>query len=261
MSDAPRIPRYGQANFAYLSRMAATPADEDSPVFMVNLMKYRAVADYADGTHAARSGRDADAEYAPTAILRKIGAETVFLADVERQILGDAPKWDRFGIVKYPTRASFLAMRKRADFQEKHVPKEAGMEETIALACTPMALPAFPEPGRVELAPGDAPFVMMHVMKYAPGGRNAMTAYGASAGAAGLALGVRPKAFFAVEGTVLGDGREWDEVRLNRFPSHAVFDELRANTTHQAGQPGRREALSDTYTLMLRPTIEGIAAG
>lgn len=261
MADLRGLPRFGTPNFDYFTRMAATPAADDGPVFMVNLMKYRAVAEYADGRSTTMTGREADGEYAPLEILREIGAEIVFLAEVEQQILGDQPKWDRVGIVKYPTRAAFLAMQQRPDFQAKHVHKEAGMEQTIVLACTPLPVPALPPPPATELGPGDAPFVMMHVMKYAPGGREGMMAYGASAGAAGLALGVRPKAFFAVEGTVVGDGREWDEVRLNRFPSHAIYTELRAKTEHQAGQPGRRDALEDTYTMMLRPTIEGIAAG
>lgn len=59
--------------------MAATPPAEDGPVCMVNLMKYRAVADNAGGNPAGRSGREADDEYAPTAILRDIGAPIVFL--------------------------------------------------------------------------------------------------------------------------------------------------------------------------------------
>lgn len=260
MSETPRGPRYGQPDFDYISRMAATPPDQDGPVFMVNLMKYREVADYTDGSGTTRSGREADDEYTPSAILRDIGAQIVFAADVERQLLGASPKWDRIGIVKYPTRSSFLAMQRRSDFKEKHVHKDAGMEQTIVMSCLPIALPEFPPAPEAEVAEGDRPFVMMHVLKYAEAGRDAMTGYAASAGAAGLALGVRPQAFLRVEGTVLGDGRQWDEVRFNRFPSHAVFDQLRSNPTHQAGQPVRQGALEDTYTMMLIPTIDRLAA-
>ena len=259
MSESPRGPRYGQPNFEYIARMAATPPENDGPIFMVNLMKYRAVASYADGNPGGRSGREADDIYAPTEILRDIGAEIVFVADVERQILGDDPKWDRVAIVKYPTRASFLGMQRRPDFREKHVHKDAGMEQTIVVAGRPSPLPAFPEPETQELAQGDAPFVMMHLMKFAANGVKDMAEYGASAGAAGIALGVRPEAFLEVEGTVLGDGRECDQVRFNRFPSHAIYEQLRANSTHEAGQSGRRSALTDTYTLMLAPGRDRLA--
>ena len=163
MSESPRGPRYGQPNFEYIARMAATPPEDDGPIFMVNLMKYRAVASYADGNPPGRSGREADDIYAPTEILRDIGAEIVFVADVERQILGDDPKWDRVAIVKYPTRASFLGMQRRPDFREKHVHKDAGMEQTIVVAGRPSPLPAIPgtrdagtRPGRRSLR-NDAP--------------------------------------------------------------------------------------------------------
>ncbi|MBI5949465.1 MAG: hypothetical protein HY875_15100 [Chloroflexi bacterium] len=252
--------RYGKPDFEYISRMAATPPESDGPIYMVNLMKYRAVADYADSGAPVRSGREADDLYAPTGILRDIGAEVVFVADVERQLLGAAPAWDRIGIVKYPTRRSFLAMQRRPDFQEKHVHKDAGMEQTIVMACTPLPLPRLPEPAPVELADGDRPFVMLHVLKFAEGGVDGMNVYGASAGAAGFELGVRPEAYFAVEGTVLGDGRGWDQVRFNRFPSHAAFEKLRQVPAHQQAQATRQQALADTYAMMLLPTVDRLAA-
>ena len=59
---------------------------------------------------------------------------------------------------------------------------------------------------------------------------------------------------------MVGDGREWDEVRFNRFPNHEVFDQLRSNPIHQAGQPVREGALEDTHTMMLIPTIDRLAA-
>lgn len=261
MTEPTRLtPRYGQPNFDYLARLASTPPEEDGPILMVNLMKYRAVADYTSASGPVRTGREADDEYAPTAILRDIGAQIVFVADVERQLLGVEPKWDRVGVVKYPSRAAFLAMQRRPDFQEKHVHKDAGMERTIVMACTPMLLPEFPPPEPARMAGDDAPFVMMHVLKFAEGGVGGMAAYGASAGAEGLKLGVRPGAFLSVEGTVVGDGREWDEVRFNRFPSHAVFERLIANPTHQAGQGPRTKALTDTYTMMLAPTIDRLTS-
>ncbi|MGE3076138.1 MAG: hypothetical protein AB7N24_09675 [Dehalococcoidia bacterium] len=259
MTIPTRAPRYAAPDFEYLARMAATAPEADGPVYMVNLMKYREVADYGDGKLSSRSGREADNLYAPTDVLRDLGAEIVFVADVEEQILGESPKWDRIGIVKYPTRRAFLEMQQRPDFQAKHVHKEAGMEQTIVMSCQPIPVPELPAAPWPDPEAGDRPFVMMHVLKFAEGGQDAMAQYGATAGAQGLALGVRPEAMFSVEGTVLGDGRKWDQVRLNRFPSHAIYRQLRANTIHQAGQPTRRSALNDTYTMMLLPTIDRFA--
>lgn len=93
--------------------------------------KYREVAAYADGCESAISGREADDLYAPIDVLTAIGAEIVFVADVDQQLLGDDATWDRVAIVKYPTRRAFIEMQVRPDFQEKHVHKDAGMDTTI----------------------------------------------------------------------------------------------------------------------------------
>ncbi len=35
--------------------------------------------------------------------------------------------------------------------------------------------------------------------------------------------GVRIAGWYRVEGTIMGDGRSWDEVRFNAFPSRRAF--------------------------------------
>jgi hypothetical protein len=74
------------------------------------------------------------------------------------------------------------------------------------------------------------------------------------------AHGVRVPAWFGVEGTIVGDGREWHQARFNAFPSKAAFlavvldpDRLQAQAEH------REVALADTYTMILRPTIDRLA--
>ena len=143
MSDSSR-PRYGTIDRDYAIRLAGTPPDEDGPVWMVNLMKYREVADYDDGRDEPISGREADELYTPLEALAGVGAEIVFVADVEEQFLGDSPRWDRIAVVKYPMRRSFIDMQSRPDFREKHVHKDAGMQETFVIGCQPMASPIWP---------------------------------------------------------------------------------------------------------------------
>ena len=112
--------RYGQINREYGMKLATTPPEEDGPIWMVNLMSYREKADYADGRASDISGKEADDRYAPLGPLKAIGAEPVLLADVDTQFLNDSPRWDRVGIVKYPSRRSFLEMQSRKDFKELH---------------------------------------------------------------------------------------------------------------------------------------------
>ena len=253
--------RYGQVDTEYAIRLATTPADEDGPVYMVNLMKYREKADYTDGTELNLSGREADDLYAPIGPLAAIGASMVFLAEVDTQLLGDAPMWDRIAVVRYPTGRSFIDMQSRTDFKEKHVHKEAGMAETIVMGCTPIDVPKpteqpswadVPHPATED----DGPVVVMHVIKYVDGGLTDMVAYQNAAGAVAVPHGARINGWYDVQGTIMGDGRQWDQVRFNAFPSKAAFMAVAADPDRLAAQKDHREpAIADTYALILRPSV------
>lgn len=133
------------------------------------------------------------------------------------------------------------------------------MEQTVVMACLPLPLPALPAAEAPASRPGDAPFVMLHVLRFASEGEARLAEDGAAAGTAGLAAGARPAAWFRVEGTVVGDGRRWDEVRFNRFPSRAAFEALRSEPVHQGAQAARSAALADTFAVMVRPMVDRIA--
>ncbi len=273
MSDAvkdPGNPSYGTVDRDYGMRLATTSPDEDGPVWMVNLMSYHEVAQYADGRTDAISGREADERYSPIDVLSKIGAEPVFVADVDTQLLGDSPKWDRVGIVKYPTRRSFVEMQSRSDFQEKHVHKAAGMAETIVMGCQPIGLLGdgrddsnlvdwneVPHPPTAE----DGPVTVIHVIRFHPGQADTeMVKYQNDAANVAVPHGVRISGWFGVEGTIIGDGRQWDQARFNAFPSKAAFMAVATDPARLAAQREHREtAIADTYTMILRPTIDRLA--
>ena len=228
-------PGYGQVDREYAIRLATTDPVDDGPVWMVNLMQYKSVATYAEGESDGRpvSGREADDRYAPLDVLASIGAEVVFAGDVENQLLGEGEPWDRVGIVRYPTRRSFIEMQSRPDFQARHVHKEAGMARTIVMGCHPAVgdLAAPPRPMGPDWADvphpptdEDGPVMVIHVTRYSDNeGRGAMSRYARTAAKTAVPHGVRIAAWFDVEGTIVGDGRQWDQVRLNRFPSRAAF--------------------------------------
>jgi hypothetical protein len=176
--------RYGTIDEEFAVRMATTEPSDDGPIWMVNFMKYRPVADYADGRAAAISGREADDLYSPVDVLAEIGAEIALFGDVAGGEPGGRD-WDRVAIVVYPTRRSFVDMQSRQDFQALHVHKEAGMEFTIILGALPLALPN---------APAEAPTGLD------------LTAY-----PAGSVLPPRADAVLrlAVEGVIVGDERRF----------------------------------------------------
>lgn len=189
-----RGPRYGQVHWDVVERWLALPAGEDTDVWMVNLMKYRAVADYGSDGGPAVSGQEADDRYAPLGPLAAVGAEVAYLAQVVDQPAG-SPRWDRVGIVRYPSRRAFFAMQERDDFKEKHVHKDAGMETTIVMGCRPAAA-ADPAP-----VSGAGERALIRVRRRTPG-----------SDAPPEPTGLRALARFTVDGVVLGDDRAWDEV-------------------------------------------------
>ena len=187
---------FGTVNTETAGRWLHLPPEEDREVWMLNLMKYKPVADYGDGTTSAISGREADDIYAPTAVLADLGATVPLFGDVTHQVTDDVA-WERIGIVRYPSRASFFAMQNRDDFQKQYVHKEAGMETTIVMGCVPLHV-ADPDHA------GSGPLVM----------RVRRLVEGATAG--DDPDGVVPVAHFAVDGVILGDERVWDDVRFDR---------------------------------------------
>ena len=68
--------------------------------------------------------------------------------------------------------------------------------------------------------------------------------------------------WFEAEGTIVGDGRTWDQVRFNEFPSMREFMEVVADPRRQQGQEDHREpAMADTYTLFCRPVLDKLREG
>lgn len=269
MSDT-RTPGYGRVDTDYARRLATTPPSEDGPIWMVNLMSYRERAVY-DGAESGVSGREADDRYAPTDVLADIGATVAFVGDVEDQLLGDSPRWDRVGVVRYPIRRSFIEMQSRPDFQDKHVHKEAGMAQTIVAGCLPIPSPqdAPDAPALVDWADvphpptdEDGPAMILHLIRFHPGqAETEMVRYQDEAARVAVPHGVRISGWFGVEGTIVGDGRRWDQARFNLFPSKAAFMAVALDPGRLAAQAAHREtAIADTYALLLRPTIDRLAA-
>lgn len=195
-------PRYGTINVEMVSTWFGRPPEQDPPFWAVNLMKYRSVADYGAGGGPAVSGREADDRYTPRASLAAIGAVIAFAADVDRTLAG-TPAWDRVGIVRYPSRAGFLEMQQREDFQARHVHKDAGMELTIVMSCFPR--------DAVEPIASDAPgTTVLRVVR----------------GDLAPVEGVERLATFGVEGVIVGDERRWDHVVFERARDDAALAAL-----------------------------------
>ena len=258
-------PRYGRLNKEYGMQLAFCKPEDDGPVWMVNLMKYREKADYADGRQSNISGLEADDLYAPLGPLRKLGAYPVFHAEVETQLTGDAPIWDRIGIVKYPKSASIIEMQSMPDFEELHAHKEAGMQQTFVIGSHPMPTPELPADAPsldavpFPSTPTDGAIIVMHTLKFADGvDHTTLDSYHDAEGEAAVAHGARITGWFKVEGTIMGDGRNWDQIRFHEYPSRAAFMAA-TNDAQVIKDQQQRESVVDSYSMILRPSINKLA--
>ena len=90
---------------------------------------------------------------------------------------------------------------------------------------------------------------------------DAMEAYTSAASVVAFRQGVRVAGWFAVEGTIIGDGRAWHQVRFNTFPSRRAFMAVVTDPARQEAQKEHREAaVADTYTMLVNPHLDLIAA-
>lgn len=255
---------YGTIDEQYAAHLGSFAPEDDQPLWMVNLMRYRDKAEYADGRATDLTGRQADDAYFPYRQFRTVGAELVFVADVEEQLVGDDQLWERIAVVRYPSRQAFHDMQELPDYVQLHEHKDAGMASTFVIGCLPMPWPDLPDDAPTldsvpfPSTPEDGPVVIMHVLKFNDGGAiEDMNVYQDAAGRVALPQGVRIGAWLEVEGTIVGDGRGWDQVRFNVFPSRAAFMAVAMDPDRLAAQADNREpAIADTYTVMMRPMLD-----
>ncbi|MEM9033673.1 MAG: DUF1330 domain-containing protein [Actinomycetota bacterium] len=102
----------------------------DGPIYMVNLLKFRERAEYADGRETELTGREAYQLYgrAVAGILPDYGGEVAFIGDVTFLTLGQVEElWDEVAIAKYPNRAALVAMSSSEEWQAASVHRTAGL--------------------------------------------------------------------------------------------------------------------------------------
>jgi hypothetical protein len=197
------VARYGQTDADYALQLATSTAD--GPIYMLNLLKYRPVADYGAGGESGVTGREADCRYAPLDQVLAGGATLCFTAEVVASQHG----WDSVVVLRYPTRQSFISMVSRSDFQERHVHREAGLDRFTLLGTVPAT---------VLPRTGTAARVLLEVWD-----------------------GIEPKPVtrseavsFDVEGTVIGDGRRWTGARYTVIEAGTPLPLLAPRPDYQA---------------------------
>jgi len=111
----------------------------EGPIVMVNLLKFREKAQYADGRDSDLSGRDAYQIYGRggSELVRKFGGRVLFAGDVTFLALGQVDSlWDEVMLVEYPNRRALWEMTFSQEWRELAVHRAAGLEGQLNIETT-----------------------------------------------------------------------------------------------------------------------------
>jgi uncharacterized protein (DUF1330 family) len=227
------MPRYGTPNIDYM--VSWLNLDDDGPMWALNLMKYRPVADYVDGRQTTLTGAQADEAYKPDGPLARFGARILLIAEVTAQLAGDGTVWDRVAIAQYPTRAAMMHMQMDDEFETLHEHKDAGMEFTIVNATFPQA--DFDLPAEARSAVDGDGVLLLEVVADASSPELAAT------------VDSVPIGRFDVEDVIVGDERRWAESRFDLVSPAGAEELVSAGTTRA----------DDRYAVLLEPRLDLVA--
>jgi uncharacterized protein (DUF1330 family) len=110
--------------------MELAGSQDTSPIVMLNLLKFREVAEYKDGRDEKISGREAYMRYgaAMRSIVAKGGGRMLISADLKDVVMGEVSDlWDVVALVEYPSAAGFFAIAASPEVMEIGVHREAGL--------------------------------------------------------------------------------------------------------------------------------------
>ena len=104
--------------------------DAPGAIYMVNLLKFKDKAEYADGRQTDLTGAEAYQLYGQGVqkLLADVGGKVTFGGNVERLVIGEvAELWDQVVIAMYPSRQAMLEMMMSQGMQELSAHRSAGL--------------------------------------------------------------------------------------------------------------------------------------
>ncbi len=114
---------------------------------MVNLLKFKPKADYADGSDADLSGMDAYLRYgaAVQACIEQVGGKSLYSGPVTGILLGDVDElWDMVALVEYPSVQALFDMVALPEYRAIEQHRLAGLAGQLNIRTRPMARPRVP---------------------------------------------------------------------------------------------------------------------
>lgn len=107
-------------------------------LYMLNLLKFKDKAEYADGRETDLTGREAYALYGEGVgkIIAGLGGRLVWSGAPNVLVIGAGElEWDQVAIVEYPSLEAFRNMTESEAYQAVHVHREAGLAHQLLINC------------------------------------------------------------------------------------------------------------------------------
>ncbi len=110
----------------------------EGKLYMLNLLKFKDKAEYADGRETTLTGAEAYALYGQgvTKLIAELGGRLVWNGQPNTLVIGEGElAWDAVAIVEYPSIEAFQKMTASPNYDAIHVHREAGLAHQLLINC------------------------------------------------------------------------------------------------------------------------------
>jgi uncharacterized protein (DUF1330 family) len=110
----------------------------NTPIVMLNLLKFKDKAVYKDGRHDSATGREAYDRYGADMLkfVKDHGGRVLFVGQVKSLVIGDVEDmWDAVALVEYPSSEAFVKIAMSPEVAKFGVHREAGLAGQLLIQC------------------------------------------------------------------------------------------------------------------------------
>ncbi len=112
------------------------------PISMLNLLKFKAQAEYEDGRSSDLTGAQAYQLYTEAFIRLMVpkGCRVVYSGDTRGALIGDlseTDQWDAVAVIEYPSTQVMLDMWRDPQYEIAGEHRTAGLEGQLLIECAP----------------------------------------------------------------------------------------------------------------------------
>jgi len=110
----------------------------NTPIVMLNLLKFKDKSAYKDGRADDASGREAYTRYGAEMLkfVTDNGGRILFSGDIKSLVIGEVGEmWDMVALVEYPSSDAFVKIAMSPDVAKIGVHREAGLAGQLLIQC------------------------------------------------------------------------------------------------------------------------------